>query len=361
MTQSIWPYDHAHEDSYTAEKPLGDLWCFVICPANPPSYWDDVFNLIKGICTQLGKQLGVTFRCRRAVDILSAGIIHPEIWRGIHAADLVIADITGCNGNVMIELGVAAAWLDKERVIIIREGLLDGPRLFDINPARQIDYTRSPSGFSELASRLATLIQEGIARAPFERPPKTDLAIPAALDLTNEGHCRGLWGLSGTHRRILPGAGLEFGSLYNFRFGWLSVGNVIVRNVHVKGEFRFSSRLPNPPYPAWMGIMLRSQGYFANSGHLAVLRENGVVALTQEVDGGRHEDVEIGRIEGFDPARDEFVPFDIAIDEKAWTIQIGSTKHKKKISELPYVFSEGRIIVEGQFCWVCLRKLDVTP
>ena len=24
-------------------------------------------------------------------------------------------------------------------------------------------------------------------------------------------------------------------------------------------------------------------------------------------------------------------------------------------------FSEGRIIVEGQFCWVCLRSLDVTP
>ena len=43
MSQSVWPYDHARLDSYGAEKALGDLWCFVICPANPPAYWDDLF------------------------------------------------------------------------------------------------------------------------------------------------------------------------------------------------------------------------------------------------------------------------------------------------------------------------------
>jgi hypothetical protein len=108
--------------------------------------------------------------------------------------------------------------------------------------------------------------------------------------------------------------------------------------------------------------MLRSQGYFSNSGHLALLRANGVVAFTREVqEVGRppHEDVDIGKIDGFDPARDEFIPFDIAIDEDAWTIQIGSVKHVEKIKDLPYVFSEGRIIIEGQFCWVCLRNLEV--
>jgi len=360
MTQSVWPFDHALEDSYGADKPLGDLWCFVICPAKPPAYWDDLFNVINSICTQLGSHLGVAFRCRRAVDIVSAGIIHPEIWRDIHAADLVIADITGCNGNVMFELGVAAAWLDKEKVIIIREDRPDEPRLFDINPARQIDYTRSPSGFQDLANRLFLLIQDGIARAPFQQPPKVNLSLPAVFDLTKASDGKPLWGMPGAHRRILAGDGLEFGSLYNFRYSWLSVGNAIVRNVRVVGEFRFSSPLPNPPYPPWMGVMLRSQGYLASSGHLALLRANGVAAITQE-SAGKHEDVDVGKIPGFQPAASGFVPFDIAIDEEAWTIQIGTVTHVRRVADLPHVFSEGRIIIEGQFCWACLRRLEVLP
>ncbi len=148
MSQSVWPYDHASEDSYGAEKALDELSVFVISPAKPSSYWDDLFAMISQVCSSVAKQMGLPSKCRRAVDIVSAGIIHPEIWRDIRNADLVIADITGSNGNVMFELGVASAWLDKERVIIIREERADEPRLFDINPARQVDYVRSPSRLS---------------------------------------------------------------------------------------------------------------------------------------------------------------------------------------------------------------------
>ena len=109
MTQSVWPYDHGRQDSYGAGKEIGELWCFVICPAKPSSYWDDLFGRICGLCDQMSKHWGVPFRCRRAVDILSTGVIHPEIWQDIRTADLVIADITGRNGNVMYELGVASA------------------------------------------------------------------------------------------------------------------------------------------------------------------------------------------------------------------------------------------------------------
>ena len=349
MTRSIWPYDHANE-----------LWCFVICPAKPPAYWDDLFAQISSVCEQLGKHMGVPFRCRRAVDIVSAGVVHPEIWQDIRAADLVIADITGRNGNVMFELGVTSAWLHKDRVIIIREDNPEDPRLFDINPARQLDYLRSPSGFVSLMSRLAALIQEGIASAPFEQEPATNLAVPAVLDLTTERDCRTLWGLSASHRRILPGVELEFGSLYNFRYGWISVGDLIARNVRVKGEFRFSSLLQNPPYSPWMGVMLRSQGYMANSGHLALLRANGEVAITREVEGRHHEDVDVGKIEGFDPTHPGFIRFDVTINESEWNIRIGSVQHTTRIRDLPHVFSEGRIVVEGQFCWICLRTLEVS-
>lgn len=360
MTQSVWPSDHAKENSYGIDKALDELRFFVICPAKPPDYWDELFTLIRDTCEALGRGMGVTLTCRRAVDIVSAGIIHPEIWRDIRTADLVIADITGCNGNVMFELGVAAAWLDKVRVIIIREDRQDEPRLFDINPARQVDYTKSPLGFHRLQGKLANLIQDAIAQAPFEPPTKRQLTLPAVLDLTSEQHGRFLWGPAGAHRRILPDVGLEFGSLYNFRLGWLSVGDLIARNVRVAGEFRFSApRSVGAPYPPWIGVMLRSQGYLASSGHLAVLRANGEVAFTQEIDGRQHEDVDIGKMEDFDPNGPGFVPFDITIDEKAWNITIGTIARIVPIVDLPFVFSEGRIIFEGQFCWVCLRNLQV--
>jgi hypothetical protein len=58
MMQSIWPNDHAREDSYGTDKDLNELWCFVICPANPAPYWDDLFAQINGVFEQLGRSMG---------------------------------------------------------------------------------------------------------------------------------------------------------------------------------------------------------------------------------------------------------------------------------------------------------------
>ena len=61
MTQSVWPYDHFSGGS--SDKHLGELWCFVICPSRPKEYWDELFGLIKSVCEQIGKGMGVTIRC----------------------------------------------------------------------------------------------------------------------------------------------------------------------------------------------------------------------------------------------------------------------------------------------------------
>ena len=362
MTQSVWPNDHGIEESYGVQKALDELRCFVICPAKPPEYWNELFTLIRETCEGLGRGMGVSLTCRRAVDIVSAGIIHPEIWRDLRAADLVIADISGYNGNVMFELGVAAAWLDKDRVIIIREDRPEEPRLFDINPARQLDYTRSPLGFHTLQAKLLQLVQDAIAKAPFERAPPSPLRLPVSLDLKSEADGRSLWGPTGAHRRIVPAQGLEFGSLHNFRLGWLSLGDLVVRNVRVSGEFRFNApRTRGVPYPPWIGVMVRGQGYLASSGHLAVLRANGEVAYTQETDGHQHQDVSIGKIEHFDASGPDFVPFDVKIDEEHWSIRIGTVSKIIAVPDLPLVFAAGRVLLEGQFCWMCVRSLVVEP
>jgi hypothetical protein len=207
---------------------------------------------------------------------------------------------------------------------------------------------------------VKVLIQEAITRAPFEHGPSTDFALPIALDLTTENDCKALCGPSGAHRRILPSDGLEFGSPYNFRYGWVSVGNLVARNVRAKGAIRFTKLLPKPPYPPWLGVMLRSQGYMANSGHLALLRADGVVAVRQEFDDGRLPDVDIGKLDNFDPTDPQPIPFDITINETSWKVRIGSVEHTTRIRDMPFVFSQGRIVVEGQFCWACLRTLKVS-
>jgi len=187
-----------------ASESIDEFSCFLLCPAKPPEYWNELYGLVRGLCDLLGRSLGVNVRCFRSVDIVSAGIIHPEIWDSIRKSDIVIADISGLNGNVMFELGVAAAWLDKQRVIIIRQSREEEPRLFDINPARQIDYTVSPLGFERLKNQLGHLIEEGISGAPFEREQFPDLTPPVRLDLRCGTDDHGLWGPSGAQT---PAAG----------------------------------------------------------------------------------------------------------------------------------------------------------
>ena len=65
------------------------------------------------------------------------------------------------------------------------------------------------------------------------------------------------------------------------------------------------------------------------------------------------------RIAGFDPKKRKFVSFDITINEQFWKLRIGSVEHSIPIRDLPEVFSEGRIIVASQFCWVGLKHMSI--
>lgn len=360
MNSSVWPYDHAGEAFGAGEEYFRKLRCFVLCPTEPRQLFDELFGLIRNICRELGQRLGEPIDCCRAIDITSSGIIHPEIWRGIRNADIVLADISGLNGNVLLELGVAAAWHKKQRVIILRENNPHEARLFDILPARHIEYARTPSGFSKLTDDLFQTLQDLVASAPFVGEYADPISLPLALKLTDGSDPSALWTPGMGHRRSL-GRCLEFGSVSNFRFGWLTVGDLRVRNVRVEADLAPSylkTGKDDPDIP-WFGVMLRSQGYLANYGHLAYVRSNGTVWITLEEDRGtRHTDIQIGTIDNWDLGK--FVHFDIAIDHREWRIKIGTVEHVRSVKELPYVFGEGRVLFEGYSCWIGLKNLRVT-
>jgi hypothetical protein len=371
MSQSVWPYDHAHEPRLAAkvrcaQEEIDNLECFVICPSRPKEYFDDLFAVLGGICSELSKSLGVNFVCKRAIDITSSGLIQPEIWQQIRAADFILADLTGLNGNVLYELGAAAAWHPKEQVIVIRERPPEGaigpdPKseiwLSDIQPVRHLQYVRTHSGLARLARELLQVFAEMIVAAPFEGLDDLKVTLPLSLDLSTGRDPEELFSPSAAHRRALPGRFLEFGSLYSFPHSWLTVGNLKLRRVRVKARLSFS-KLGHPKTDQpWLGVMLRSQSFWVNHGHLAYIRSDGGAWVTVEKETG-HDDEQIGRIDGFDPRTDEF-DIETSMDDKGWRVQIGPVKWERAIWELPHVFWSGRIIIRSSCAWLALKHLMV--
>jgi len=93
-------------------------------------------------------------------------------------------------------------------------------------------------------------------------------------------------------------------------------------------------------------------------GHLVLLRSNGDVARTaRDEDPATHHDVELGKLNGYDPA--SFVPFAITFDDQALDIAVGTVKTRVPVKEIPFVFSAGRILVQTYMCRVGIRNLEL--
>ena len=370
--QSVWPFDHSIEPRFAgkAGSEVADaekVRCFVLCPVRPKELFDDVFSAVRAVCERIREDRQVDVECARAIDIISPGVIQPEIWRSIRTADIVVADLTGLNGNVLYELGVAAAWHKKERVVVLRErgpegavasDGVDDPWLFDLQPVRHILYVRTYDGLRKLRQDLYQVMSDIVASVPFDDLPHSSIPLPLSLDLSDGVDSPILASSGMAHRRAIPGHCLEFGSMNSFRYSWLSVDNLRLRNVHVAADLAFT-RLGSPPTDQpWIGVMVRSQSFWANHGHLAYMRADGSVWVTMEKETG-HTDERIGDIAGFNPGQDRFTKFEIAIDDKAWRVKVGPVSWESPVATLPYVFGDGRVLFEGYFTRIGLRSLTV--
>lgn len=75
-----------------------------------------------------------------------------DIISPIYSADIVLADLTGLNPNVMYELGIAHSF-NKKTIMITRDGL--GSLPFDLNQYRAKDYSTHFKKFYDLITYLA--------------------------------------------------------------------------------------------------------------------------------------------------------------------------------------------------------------
>ncbi|MFD7585447.1 hypothetical protein ACFV84_08490 [Kitasatospora sp. NPDC059811] len=93
----------------------------------------------------------------RADQIQQAGEITEQICRHVLQSDIVIADVTGGNANVMYELGLRHT-TGRLTIHIGEHGLLP----FDISPIRTILFKRSRSGLVSARNELQEALNRGI-------------------------------------------------------------------------------------------------------------------------------------------------------------------------------------------------------
>ena len=94
------------------------------------------------------------FSIDRADEIYGTQPIIEDIWESINSAEIIVADVTGRNPNVMYEIGMAHTV--GKPVIIITQSMDDVP--FDLKHHRCIVYAFTPRGCAELEEKLrATL------------------------------------------------------------------------------------------------------------------------------------------------------------------------------------------------------------
>ena len=131
--------------------------------------FDDVYLVVHDAVRVTQDAIGQRLRCFRADDISKPGRITEQIMESIRDADLLIADLSGNNPNVMYELGYGHA-LCKPTIIINQE-VSSSP--FDVKDFRQIVYDRNrlvkdcrPSLIAALRDLFSTDVEVAETQAP---------------------------------------------------------------------------------------------------------------------------------------------------------------------------------------------------
>lgn len=117
---------------------------FYLCPFSEP--FDTIYSdHIRPLARRAG------FSIERADEIYGTQPIIEDIWECINSAEIIIADVTGRNPNVMYEIGMAHTV--GRPVIILSQRIDDVP--FDLKHHRCIAYSYTPRGCIELEGKVS--------------------------------------------------------------------------------------------------------------------------------------------------------------------------------------------------------------
>ncbi len=124
-----------------------DLSCFIITPVSAgdellKKEFDSIIsNIIRPICEKNGLK-----HAYAAHELSKVGSINKDIITGIYNSEVVIANLTTFNPNVMYELAVAHT-MRKKVISLLKSGVTPP---FDIHDDRLIFYTNDIYGYTKL-------------------------------------------------------------------------------------------------------------------------------------------------------------------------------------------------------------------
>lgn len=355
-----WPRDVLQTPAELPRHAQDHLICFLACAFRPRERADELASFVQAVCNAIGKEIGAQIECIRADQISRPGTIHTDIWRYIQLADALIFDVTGLNGNVLLELGVAAAARSQSSILVLRDAedqAEEGKFLFDLAPTRHLLYRRSIAASSEFAGRLKEALLHALTPAPYMPPAYTNIRLPLTLDLRGHRDPVELLSPPPSHRR--PAAdGLEFGSFFMFPNSWLTVGGEDYANVSVKARLSMSQRHPGiRPGDGWIGVSLCSTHFFANYSHLVYVKSDGSLVYTEPQSESRYVDKPWGNLPGFDP----FVPVEMSVSltGDALTMEVGGTRNRIAAADMPHRRHAGKVRLQTHLCRAVLEYLRV--
>jgi len=114
---------------------------------------------------------------KRSDDLYRPGTIVSDIWNYTKEAEIILADLTGRNPNVLYELGLAHAI--AKPVILLTVSIEDIP--FDLNALRIISYDKNESAWGELLREKITRCIEETLKEPLRSIPSAFVEVDESL------------------------------------------------------------------------------------------------------------------------------------------------------------------------------------
>lgn len=153
--------------------------CFVISPIG--EYGSEVRRQIDGLIESVIEPLGVELDMKVEVahKIDETGSISKQIITRLISADLVIADLTNLNANVMYELAIRHCAC-KPSVSIAE---FNTPLPFDISDQRTIFYRNDIAGVGDLRDQLSVLVKKSLAEGSPDNPVYSAMQAQVLQDI----------------------------------------------------------------------------------------------------------------------------------------------------------------------------------
>lgn len=128
--------------------------CFIITPIGDEK--SEIRRHIDGIIDEaIVPALGEEYEVRVAHREFELGSINDRVIRNIYDSDLVIANLTQLNPNVMFEIGMRYSF-GKPALVIAEEGT----RLpFDVIDENTLFYINDPKGAAELRKKIGQFVE----------------------------------------------------------------------------------------------------------------------------------------------------------------------------------------------------------